>query len=111
MTHDEYMAPANHQDKARAAAVHREYFGQFVTEGLIQFVVQTFTIERLKVSRDPHLNDIPLREWDSLHPFYSQGFARKRQVIDPEYKGGWSISESICVLKEAARQAIERAQS
>lgn len=93
---------------------HREYWAQFVTEGMRRMVLQRFTIERLKRSTDPHLNDIPLMEWDAMKgvTFHMLDLTKWREIHYPEYKDtrsiGWSMSDNTCLLKEAAKQLIEK---
>jgi hypothetical protein len=80
---------------------HREYHGQFVTPRIKSYVLRKFGIDRLTQSTDPHLNDIPLREWEMLDfraDFKAAG----------DYH---TIAGEVCVLKEAARQLIEESQN
>ena len=56
--------------------------------------------DSVKASKDQHLNDIPLRRWDSGH------FA----VQHAAYRAGlpWSMSDTVCCLKAMARRRAER---
>jgi len=60
----------------------------------------TIGIDELLVSKDPHLNDIPLKRWDTMDCVI-------RSLA--EYAGlkSWSLSDTVCVAKEMARQMIE----
>lgn len=69
---------------------HREFYGQHMTLPIINMVVRAIGKDRLLRSTDEHLNDIPLKEWDNLHPLL-----------------GGSLSDSVCFAKEAARQWLE----
>lgn len=71
---------------------HREYYAQFVTNGIRETVLERFG-KSLFSSTDPHLNDIALRHWDNLSRI--------------AMRGGFSLSDCVCTLKEAARQIIE----
>lgn len=96
ITREEYVkAPRiNPEDGMK---LHRAYYGQFVNSHVIRTVVVAIGGDRLKQSKDPHLNDIPLREWDLF------GFRPPR-----EYDSCPSLSDSVCIAKEAARQWLER---
>lgn len=55
---------------------------------------------------DAHLNNVPLERWDALHGYVfslvnSAGRAALLPIIG---SGGWSLSDSVCVLKCAARR-------
>lgn len=94
---------------------HSDYYGQFIGSGLTSRIVASIGWERLLKSDDPHLNDIPLSEWDAL---MGVAFRRGRCVLfQPEGtlyhalreangSGGVSPSDLICVAKEAARRWI-----
>lgn len=82
---------------------HREYYSQFVTQGVKDKVLYRLPIETLKASTDPHFNDIQLSIWDSMMPiwpFYIN--SRIKQCGDYLTKAG-----AVCILKEAAKQIIE----
>lgn len=52
--------------------------------------------ERIKKSTDEHLNDIPLIEWDNMHPIIHSRANRAGLKC-------WSLSETVCVLKAVAK--------
>lgn len=86
---------------------HREYFGQFVTPALTSYVVAQIGGDRLLASTDPHLNDIPLQEWDDMQ------MAVRNMIGTPMAKigiTGISLSDCVCAAKEAAHQWIEAAK-
>jgi|SRR5699024_9114015 len=97
---------------------HNEYWGQFITQPLIEMVGDIIGIERILASEDPHLNDIPLREWDRL---YTKQFidielwAKAGNGVDPKGKFvnevtgryQWSASDNVCIGKAAARFIIK----
>lgn len=82
---------------------HREYYAQFVSKSTAQLVARMIGAKNLLTSTDPHLNDIPLTRWDQLDPYVR----RPSQLAATGYTGGWSLSDSVCTAKEAARQWIE----
>ncbi len=88
------------EDRAR----HREYYGQFVTDGFIKSVAGQIGRARLLTSTDEHLNDIPLRAWDHVYI----GHHILRQIGEANGTGCYSPSDCVCVAKEAARQFIEQ---
>ncbi len=82
-------------------ASHREYYGQFVTEGVLVSVKNRFG-KALLLSKDPFFNDIPLKAWDDLaellRPVLGGRIARANE------SGGVSLSDLVCTVKEAAQQ-------
>lgn len=86
-------------------ATHREYYAQFVTDLMIRQVVGAIGEKRLLASTDPALNDIPLREWDTLAPVtvtQTISQAMRERGDYPILAGSGSI------LKEAARQWLDQ---
>jgi hypothetical protein len=86
-------------------STHREFYAQFVTEGVRRAVAKHFGIERLKqASSDPHLNSIPLAEWDGVaHWAVPSVFTKMKACGD-----ALTLAGSVCILKEAAKQCIEK---
>lgn len=93
---------------------HRTYWSQFVTEGVKELVLQCIPKEELMASVDPHFNDIPLEKWDRMHAWVPQyvkeAIAESNATMydAPGTPGGYSLSDMTCLLKEAARQIVER---
>lgn len=81
---------------------HREYYGQFVTDHIKQYVRKNIGVSRLLKSEDEHMNDIPLGIWDALpHTLY----------IGNKFKEAGDFSTAagyVCLYKEAARQIVEQ---
>lgn len=98
MTRKEYMERGD-QDSA-----HREYYSQFVTEGIRQAVSLKFG-DKIHQSECPHFNDIPLVGWDSLAKTYSFHVAHKNKELNGSHT--FSLCEGVCMLKEAAQQIRE----
>jgi len=81
---------------------HREYYSQFVTDEIKGIVEHSIGIDALKASTDKHLNDIRLSKWDRL--FMPSGTnAKLKEAGDYLTPAG-----KVCILKEAARQLLER---
>jgi hypothetical protein len=109
-TRDEYM---------NGKVEHREYYAQFITDEMVKQVKDNIGIERIKASKDKHLNDIPMKEWDGLSGISfkiingSQTLASRPQVshkfVELCKQAGEGISPStlVCVYKEIARQLAE----
>ena len=100
MTRQEYMnAPLEKKEQA-----HREYYAQFVTPRIIRAVAAKLG-ERILKSTDPHLNDIPLIEWDhlALNLNLTIEVGQKMRACNDFY----SQAGGVRVLKEAARQIID----
>ena len=51
---------------------HREYYAQFVSEETKKIVLRYIGLDRLKASKDQHLNDIALGSWDTLPQEYNR---------------------------------------
>jgi len=89
---------------------HDEYFGQFVDSSLIHLVESFIGSDKIKRSTDPHFNDIPLKEWDSLHPMIRQHCGQSLSISNASTcsenikRGGISLADTVCVAKAAARQ-------
>ena len=85
---------------------HSTYYGQFVTESVRNRVAQEIGLERIKASKDPHFNDIPLGEWDRLIGWAGQRVLRPMFSDIPLSKYGENNSccTHTCIAKEAARQ-------
>ena len=101
MTRQQYLASEDQ------AAAHREYYSQFVNEGVRLAVNHKFG-QRIHQSKDPHFNDIPLHMWDSLGLSYLSYFAAKNRTINGENAA--SKSDVVCMLKEAAQQIRENGE-
>lgn len=87
---------------------HSEYYAQFVTEGVIRCVAQAIGKDRIMASRDNHFNDIPLKQWDSLNgamkSLCNQKAKKEAEPIkDNPHAFMWSLSDAVCIAKEAAR--------
>lgn len=91
-------------DRVEGMRKHREYYSQFVTENTINYVIKFIGEKRLRDSKDQHLNDIPLQEWDSLAIFCKPTHSVKLK----EAGAFWSLSAGVCILKEASRQFLEK---
>ena len=79
---------------------HAEYYNQFVID-LIPLVRGAIGEDRIKASRDPYFNDIPLRRWDFLAALIPAETQRK--IAEANGSGGISLSDKVCALKAAAR--------
>jgi hypothetical protein len=63
-------------------------------------VVKFIGIERLRASKDPYFNDIPLKEWDALV------LALESPGLGAYYFKGGSLSQRVALLKDAARALV-----
>ncbi len=90
------------QDYLDKKCNHRQYYAQFVDAALIAAVLNRIGKE-LKSSTDDNLNDIPLARWDGMARSIRPGASLNKAGDYPTLAG------QVCILKEAARQAIERA--
>jgi len=105
-THEQYMADTAGEksfDRALCFAAFRRFYGQFVNERTIGFVVQVIGAERIRKSTDLHMNDIPLPLWDRLN-----GVVPLAVHSSTVGMNGLSLSDYVCIAKEAARIWKER---
>lgn len=100
---------------------HDEYWAQLVKPCITDMVLRRFGITRLEDSTDPHMNDIPLAQWDAMHePVCSLVASNTNGILDTlraidesqaklaeKRKFSWSMSDSVCVLKRAAKMFIK----
>lgn len=78
------------EDYIDKKCTHREYFSQWVDDSKKNTIKNVIGIKKLLQSDDEHLNDIPLKTWDSV-----------------SYGWGDSLSTGVCIAKEVAKQLIE----
>ena len=102
MNRTEYLA-GNRGDRDEATRLHRAYYGQLVNEQTIAAVALLIGRDRILASTDPHLNDIPLKEWDRI--IKSFPLAARFDTLG-DYP---TLAGLVCVAKEAARQLQESA--
>jgi hypothetical protein len=79
-------------------STHREYYGQFVTESIKNSLLVYIGKELIMNSTDESFNDIPLSKWDRL-PTVGNGLRECGDVP--------TLSGSVCIYKEAAKQIKE----
>jgi len=77
---------------------HAEYYGQFVDSSVIARVTSRISKKAIMASTDPHMNDIPLKEWDAI-PVSSHIADKLKECGDY-----LTLSGSVCINKAAARQ-------
>lgn len=105
-----------------------EKYSPFVNDAVKKIVLSKYSAEFLSdmLSKDKHLNNIDIREWDSLAgmryywlacyenvvaEWYSHGGsgALKTAVIKKvrEAKESWTPATAVCILKAAARLIVK----
>jgi len=99
ITRKEYMSHAGDED---SSSWHDRYYRQFVTDDTVRYVVQAIGADRISASTDPHMNDIPLKQWDYLQ--YSLHFDRDKVKDAGDFV---SLSTVVCVAKAAARMWLD----
>lgn len=80
---------------------HEKYYSQFVDHNIKNLVTRSIGLHRIKSSTDPHFNDIPLHEWDGLES-YIRSICGKA-INKANFDGGVSLSDCVCIAKQAAR--------
>jgi hypothetical protein len=89
------------RDYIDGKATFSEYYQQFTTPALIEAVTRKIGIDRVKASKDPHLNDIPLAKWDSIFLNYN---LKKEIALKMQEAGDFlSMAGAVCTAKECAR--------
>ena len=93
----EAMIKYSRKDFMTGVCDFETYYGQMVTKRIVEAVVSIIGADRILKSKDDHLNDIPLKEWDRVG--YSIG-------IQCHWPAGDSCSMAglVCVAKNAARK-------
>jgi hypothetical protein len=81
----EYM-----EDKITHQAYY-EWLSDFIGIGYMSI---PFSAEQVAASKDPHLNDLPLAQWDWMHS----------SVRSSAVGLSWSLSDTVCCLKALARK-------
>lgn len=72
---------------------HRKKYSKMVSTTLKNYVLECIGLTNIMSSKCEHFNDIPLKKWD-----------KTAQAISVS---GRSLSEGVCICKEAARQIKE----
>lgn len=83
---------------------HDEYYAQF-GKHLVLTVSRYIGATRIKESKDPSFNDIPLKLWDELAPFVRSQVGR--MLAEANGTGGISLSDCVCAAKSAAKMIRE----
>jgi len=79
---------------------HREFYAQFVNEDVKNRVRWGIGLDRILAATDKHLNDIPLKVWDTLGAVGTQ--------TQWDAVGDYAtMSGRTCIYKEAAHQIQE----
>lgn len=94
---------------------HHDYYTQFATPEMVEQVRNSIGVDRIRNSKDEHLNDIPLKEWDALsgHSFRGSEMIGRPQVSrecrDLLSQAGEGVSSATltCIYKAIARNIIK----
>lgn len=79
---------------------HDEYYGQFVTKNIVDYVGCVIGEERIKRSMHPHFSDIPLEDWNKLHSSILIYCERKLRKVN----GQAALCDTVCIAKRAAKE-------
>lgn len=80
---------------------HRQYYAQFVLAGTKVKVLKHIGLTRLLPSAQYTFEDIPLHEWDRL----TTNLPGSSLLL--QATGIYTLSDGVCLLKEAAMQLVE----
>ena len=84
---------------------HAEYYG-FLAELIKPPVFHL--LERVRKSTDPHLNDIPLCNWDRLDSTVRRAAVKSGAAAFNSDPPAWSLSDTVCVAKAYARHLAQK---
>lgn len=103
ITRAEYMADS--------AKLHDAFYLEYAT-GVGFAWTDKAQIERFRVAleTDERMNNIPLAWWDARGAHFQKSAAMHR-VAREKGAGGVSLSDCVCMLKAAARHAVEQAKA
>lgn len=89
----------------RKEATIDEFYGQFITPALMNYVVRAIGSKRILDSPDDCFNDIPLSNWDRLALQFYVDHAQWREAMEWENPRTypWSLSDNVCIAKTAAK--------
>ena len=93
----------------KGECTHKEYYSQFVSEYMKQIVLSDIGKNKLikAFNDDKNLNNISLNVWDSL-AFYTCKNNYDLNIKLREAGDSYSKAGGVCIMKEAARQAINK---
>jgi hypothetical protein len=102
-------------DSARAQYMRHEltfseYYGLLVErlgeDALRQLLPDNHTPAEWRelIAEDEHLNNVSLHKWDAQDLYVRQLAREVGGLAQITGSGGWSLSDSVCVLKETARR-------
>ena len=109
------MSVIKRNEYVNGERTHKEYYGQFINAGVKNIVLMRFGIEKLVSSYkdDENFNSIitPLASWDSLSDCIASAIDRDLLRESKEWEDKktypWSLSDGVCIAKEAARQLVK----
>lgn len=87
---------------------HRQYYSQFVSKYVKIIVSNLIGVDKLRQSKDPYFNDIPLSLWDMCGKCFNSGTITKQMRSCGDYT---TVAGLVCIAKEAARQILEEQKS
>lgn len=99
--------PITREDYLAGAVTHRDYYGSVVAAAHIRFAADSPLVQRCAAALangDEHFNTIPLATWDE----YAAAAVRSIATALRQHGDVFSLAGGVCVMKEAARQAVER---
>lgn len=95
------------KDYMSGICTHKEYYGQFFSEGLCNAIVNRIGPEKILNSTNPHLNDIPLALWDKLADLVKSYTEKHFRAVN----SCMSLSDCVCIAKTIAHVWKERQEN
>lgn len=104
-----YTKDGKYDDK-RSMAAHELHYSNIVkalgydaVKRCVPFELKSDTKWKKDIikSRDRHLNNLPLKDWDRAATCYFN-----KSLLDNQGVNAWSLSQIVCLLKECARMML-----
>jgi hypothetical protein len=100
-------------DNADTEVDHRAYYGALVEHIGEEVLRRLLPVDKSPaewqelVTEDEHLNNVPLRKWDEMDYMVRSLVRATPEHVAITGSKGWSLSDSVCVLKETAKRYAE----
>lgn len=88
------------KDYMEGRATYEAYYSEIVKECGVR--VGEHLMVQVRKSTDPHLNDVPLMQWGSLH-----GYSARVNLAMAARGDYLTLAGAVCVEKQAAKMQLE----
>lgn len=98
------MTPTRDDYMNNRVSFHDFYLAVAKTAGLTPKVIGPELLERVRRSKDEHLNDIPMPVWDNLGHRFGHGRLNTAFKAHGDF---FSLAGGVCLFKTLAREALK----